>query len=87
MTGVRYRDEVLQPIFQPYAGAVGDDFLLMDDNARPHRSIVVNKFLEQEGIVRMDWPAISPDLNTIEHVWDMLQRSISNREAAPATLG
>ncbi|GFT68735.1 transposable element Tcb1 transposase [Trichonephila clavipes] len=27
----------------------------------------------------MDWPAYSPDLNPIEHVWDMLGRRIAAR--------
>ncbi|GFW90013.1 transposable element Tcb1 transposase [Trichonephila clavipes] len=34
---VRYRDEVLEPIVGLYAAAVGPTFVLMDDNARPHR--------------------------------------------------
>ncbi len=36
MTGVRYGDEILDPYIRPYAGAIGNDFFLMDDNARPH---------------------------------------------------
>ncbi|GBL99894.1 hypothetical protein AVEN_19405-1 [Araneus ventricosus] len=28
----------------------------------------------------MDWPAYSPDLNPIEHVWDMLGRRIAARQ-------
>jgi len=27
----------------------------------------------------MEWPARSPDLNPIEHCWDMLQRVIAKR--------
>ncbi|GFW31472.1 transposable element Tcb2 transposase [Trichonephila clavipes] len=55
-----------------YAAAIGDDFILMDDNYRPHRAILVEDFLFEEGIVRMEWSACSPDMNTIEHVWDAL---------------
>ena len=76
MTGVRYRYEVLLPIVWPYAGAVGENCMLMDDNALPHRAFVVNHFPEQECIIRMDRPVMSPDLNPMEHVRDMLQRAI-----------
>ena len=67
MTGVRYRDEILDVYVRPYASAIGPQFILMDDNARPHRARVVEDYLQQETIVRMDWPARSPDLNPIEH--------------------
>ena len=42
-------------------GAIGDDLILMDDNARHHRARIVNEYLQQETIERMDWPAKSPD--------------------------
>lgn len=31
-----YQDEILAPIVRPYIGAVGPEFLLVHDNARPH---------------------------------------------------
>ena len=34
----------------------------------------------------MAWPARSPDLNPIEHAWDILQRAISARPMQPRTL-
>ncbi|GBM60719.1 hypothetical protein AVEN_147974-1 [Araneus ventricosus] len=51
-TAVRYRDEVLDPIVKLYAAAVGPSFVLMDDNARPHRAAIVDDLLESEGIAR-----------------------------------
>ncbi|KAL0158892.1 hypothetical protein M9458_046968, partial [Cirrhinus mrigala] len=74
------------PLVRPYAGAVGPGFLLMQDNARPHVTGVCQQFLQDEGIDAMDWPARSPDLNPIEHIWDIMSRSIHQRHVAPQTV-
>ncbi|GFT82652.1 transposable element Tcb1 transposase [Trichonephila clavipes] len=58
----------------------------MDDNARPHRANIVDECLQSEDITRMDWPAYTPDLNPIEHVWDMLGRRIAARQPPPTCL-
>ncbi|GFW35244.1 transposable element Tcb1 transposase [Trichonephila clavipes] len=34
----------------------------------------------------MDWPAFSPDLNPIKHVWDKLGRRIAARQPPPTCL-
>ncbi|GFV86326.1 transposable element Tcb2 transposase [Trichonephila clavipes] len=80
LTARRYRDEILRPIVVPYAAAIGDDFILMDDNCRPHRANLVENFLFEEGIVRMEQPASSPDMNPIEHVWDALGRRVAGHQ-------
>ncbi|KAL0185636.1 hypothetical protein M9458_017306, partial [Cirrhinus mrigala] len=85
-TAIRYRDEILRPLVRPYAGAVGPGFLLMQDSARPHVAGVCQQFLQDEGIDAMDRPARSPDLNPIEHIWDIMSRSIHQRHVAPQTV-
>ncbi|GBM23348.1 hypothetical protein AVEN_101190-1 [Araneus ventricosus] len=55
----------------------------MDDNARPHTTRLVRSYLESETIPQMAWPARSPDLNPIEHMWDMLGRRIAGRRHPP----
>ncbi|GFT09688.1 DDE_3 domain-containing protein [Trichonephila clavipes] len=69
-----------------FRGAMGAEFLFMDDNARPHHVNIVDECFQSEDITRMDWPAYSPDLNPIEHVWYMLGRRIAARQPPPTCL-
>jgi transposase len=48
----------------------------MDDNARPHRPRAVTAYPQSEAVTSVPWPAMSPNLNPIEHIWDMLGRRI-----------
>ncbi|UYV66997.1 hypothetical protein LAZ67_4003618, partial [Cordylochernes scorpioides] len=86
LTAQRYRDEILEHYLRPYRDQIGHNLIFMDDNARPHRARLVNEYLQSENIRRMDWPARSPDLNPIEHVWDALGRRIGARHPSPRTL-
>ncbi|GBN07856.1 Transposable element Tc1 transposase [Araneus ventricosus] len=86
VTCVSYRDDILEPYVRLFRGAIGHEFILMDDNARPHRALRVDEFLESEDIARTDWPTISPELNPIEHVWDALGRAIATHNPPPRTI-
>ncbi|GFW96782.1 transposable element Tcb2 transposase [Trichonephila clavipes] len=53
LTARRYRDEILRPIVVPYAAAIGDDFILMDDNCRPHHANLVEDLNRTNGMASM----------------------------------
>ncbi|GFU63377.1 transposable element Tcb2 transposase [Trichonephila clavipes] len=84
--GTFYCNEILLPYVRLFRGAMGLQFLFMDDNAPCHRTVAAEQLLESEDIERMDWPARSPDLNTIEHVWDFLGRRLAARTLPPVTI-
>ncbi|GFV89439.1 transposable element Tcb2 transposase [Trichonephila clavipes] len=86
VNGARYCNEILLPYVRLFRGAMGLQFLFMDDNAPCHRTVAVEQLLESEDIERMDWPARSPDLNPIEHVWDFLGRRLAARTLPPVTI-
>ncbi|GFV93889.1 transposable element Tcb2 transposase [Trichonephila clavipes] len=84
--GTRCCNESLLPYVRLFRGAMGLQFLFMDDNVPCHRTVVAEQLLESEDIERMDWPARSPDLNTIEHVWEFLNRRLAARTLPPVTI-
>ncbi|GFX27413.1 transposable element Tcb1 transposase [Trichonephila clavipes] len=86
MRGHIYWDVILEQHVRLFRGAMGAEFLFMDDNARPHTANILDKCLQSKDITRIYWPAYSPDLNPIEHVGDMLGRRIAARQPLPTCL-
>ncbi|GFX65787.1 transposable element Tcb2 transposase [Trichonephila clavipes] len=86
VNGTRYCNEILLPYVRLFRGAMGLQFLFMDDNAPCHCTVAAEQLLESEDIERMDWSARSPDLNPIEHVWDFLGRRLAARTLPPVTI-
>jgi transposase len=81
-----YIMDILQEYVISFAPFIGDNFILMHDNASPHTARIVTRFLQDTGIAVMDWPARSPDLNPMEHMWDALGRAVRGRLISPETL-
>ena len=73
LNGDRYIRNVLQSVAMPHFDnhPLAIRPLYMDDNARPHHSRAVTALLQTEAVLTLPWPAMSPDLNPLEHVCDI----------------
>ena len=71
VTAARYIDQVLRPHFARHQNKT-----FQQDNMRAHTARATRDFLQQNNVNVMNWPALSPDLNPIEHMWDEIQRRL-----------
>ncbi len=64
------------------------DGYFQQDNAPCHKDqIILDWFLEQDnGFTLLKWPPQLPDLNTIERLWDVVEREIHIMDVQPTNL-
>ncbi|GFW80557.1 transposable element Tcb2 transposase [Trichonephila clavipes] len=75
LTGQRYVDDILRPHVGPFLNGL-PGAIFQQDNARPRTARVAQDFLRH--FQTLPWPARSPDLSPVEHVWDQLKRKMSS---------
>ncbi|GFX46645.1 transposable element Tcb2 transposase [Trichonephila clavipes] len=79
MTGQRYIDEVLLPHVRLFRGAVGDKFVLMDDNATCHRTLAVQGLSRQRGqVAGRNYPPTNKKtlIRALTEEWDKLPQQL-----------
>lgn len=57
--------------------------MFTNDNAKPHIAHIVDDFLEEKDIRRINGFTKSLDLNSVEQVWDGLGRAIADLKLPP----
>lgn len=50
--------------------------VMQHDNARAHKSAIVETFLKNQNVSLIEWPAQSPDLNPMESIWAAMMRKL-----------
>ncbi|GFU30301.1 DDE_3 domain-containing protein [Trichonephila clavipes] len=73
LTGQRYVDDILLPHVGPFLNG-HPGVIFQQDNARPHKTRISQDFLRH--FQTLPWPARSPNLSPVEHVWDKLKRQM-----------
>ena len=71
--------EILESNLLPFINKWKDHgpHFFQDDNAPPHRHQNVYNWIENNNILKIEWPPQSPDHNPIENLWDFQKLKVA----------
>ena len=77
---------VYRRVLEEHLAWYRSNWLLDDENARPHWACLVDAYLHEQDIIRMYWAPYRPDMNSIEHIWDGIGRGLEKLDPQSVNL-
>jgi len=77
---------ILEEHLLPYLDELGgrQAYIFQQDNAPSHKAKSTMEWFESSSVNLLDHPACPPDLNPIERIWDILDRSLRSSPRIPS---
>jgi transposase len=85
MNKEQYRDILEEGVVASFEklGIKKEERIFQQDNDPKHTSKLVQSYFKTQSYDVLDWPAQSPDLNPIEHLWSQVKNAIYMRSEKP----